>query len=90
MTTNAELLDRTFHAIMTRMVQAGRAPNHTELGAALGLSSDGVRVVLKDLLASGYPGWLDENDNVVTLCPLSNIPNHYRISVDGEQKWFGQ
>ncbi len=41
-------------------------------------------------MESGYPGWVDEDDNIVTICPLSNLPNQYRISVDGEQKWFGQ
>ena len=90
MTTSADLLDRAFHAIMTRMVQTGRAPNYVELGPVLGLDSTEARKVLNDLMATGYPGWLDANDNIVTICPLSNQPNQYRISVDGEQKWFGQ
>ena len=41
-------------------------------------------------MATGYPGWLDEHDTIVTICPLSNQPNQYVISVGGEQKWFGQ
>ena len=90
MTTSADLLDRAFHAIMTRMAQTGRAPNYVELGPVLGLDSTEARKVLNDLMATGYPGWLDENDNIVTICPLSNKPNQYRISADGEQKWFGQ
>ena len=90
MTTSADLLDRAFHAIMTRMAQTGRAPNYVELGPVLGLDSTEARKVLNDLMATGYPGWLDANDNIVTICPLSNKPNQYRISVDGGQKWFGQ
>ena len=90
MTTNADLLDRTFHTIMTRMVETGRAPNHVELEGVLGLDPDEALTALHDLMASGYPGWVDENDKVVTICPLSNQPNQYRITVDGEQKWFGQ
>jgi len=88
--SNTVLLDRAFHAILTRMVETGRAPNHIELGEALGVNPDDARKVLHNLMASGYPGWVDENDNIVTICPLSNHPNQYRISVDGEQKWFGQ
>ncbi len=88
--SSADLLDRAFHTVLTRMVDTGRAPNHMELGEALGLDPNDARTVLHNLMASGYPGWLDQNDNIVTLCPLSNQPNQYRISVDGEQKWFGQ
>jgi hypothetical protein len=89
-TTNAELLDKAFHAIMTRMVETTRAPTHAELGAALGIGRDEALTLLHELMTSGYPAWVDENDNIVTICPLSNQPNQYRISVDGEEKWFGQ
>ncbi len=88
--SNADHLDRAFHTILTRMVDTGLAPNPKELGEALGLDPNDARTVLHNLMSSAYPGWLDENDNIVTLCPLSNQPNQYRISVDGEQKWFGQ
>jgi len=90
MTTRVDLLDRAFHAIISRMVQTGNAPDHIELAAELGLDPGEVPAVLNDIMAAGYPGWLDENDTIVTICPLSNQPNHYRISVDGEQRWFGQ
>jgi len=90
MTTSADLLDKAFHTIMTRMVQTGLAPDYIELSAGLGLDSGKARDVLNDLMATGYPGWLDEQGTIVTICPLSNRPNRYKISVDGEQKWFGQ
>ena len=90
MTTSAELLDRAFHTIMSSMVQTGRAPSHIELDASLGLDPGKAPAVFNDIMASGYPGWLDEHDNIVTICPLSNHPNEYKISVDGEQNWFGQ
>ena len=89
-TSNPDLLDRAFQTILTRMVDTGLAPNLMELGEALGLNPDDARTVLDNLMTSGYPGWVDENHNIVTICPLSNLPNQYRISVDGEQKWFGQ
>ena len=90
MTTSADLLDRAFHAIMTRMVQTGRAPAHDELAAGLGVDAGEARDVLHDIMATGYPGVLDEHHTIVPFCPLSNQPNQYVISVDGEQKWFGQ
>ena len=89
-TTNADLLDRSFHAIMTRMVETAHAPTYQELGVVLGIGLDEALTVLHDLMASVYPAWVDENDTIVTICPLSHQPNQYRISVDGEQKWFGQ
>ena len=79
MTTSADLLDKAFHAIMTRMVQTGRAPDNIELAAGLGLDPGKVRAVLNDIMATGYPGWLDDDDTIVTICPLANHPNEYRI-----------
>ena len=90
MTTDADLLDRAFHAIITRMLQTGRAPNHFDLAAELGVDPGKAGAALTDIMAAGYPGWLDEHDTIVTICPLSNRPNQYKISVDGEQNWFGQ
>ena len=90
MTTSADLLDRAFHTIMISMVHTGRSPNHIELAAELGLEPGKARTVFNDIMATGYPGWLDEHGTIVTIYPLSNRPNQYKISVDGEQKWFGQ
>ena len=90
MTTSAEILDRAFNAIMTGMVQTGRAPSSIELATTLGLDPREARAVFSDIMATGYPGWLDEHENIVTICPFSNRSNQYNISVEGEQKWFGQ
>ena len=90
MTTNSAVLDKAFQFIMTCMVQTGRAPSDIELEAALGLDPGKARAALIDVMSTGHPGWLDEHDSIVTFCPFSNRPNLYEISVDGEQKWFGQ
>lgn len=90
MASSPGLIDKAFQSIMTSMVQTGRALTHVELAAQLGLEPDKARSLFHDIMASGYPGWLDEQDDIVTICPFSNRPNEYSISVNGEQKWFGQ
>ena len=90
MTTSSSLLDQVFQEIMTGMVRTGYAPGYAEVAAELGIAASEALTAFGDIMASGYPGWLDEHDAIATLCPFSNRPNEYRISVDGEQKWFGQ
>jgi hypothetical protein len=89
--SNPTMLDRTFHVIMKRMVESGQAPFYTELAAALGLSVKEGRKVLHDLFSSGIPGWLyPRTDLIVSFAPFNNLPTQYRITIDGQQKWFGQ
>ena len=89
--SNPTMLDRTFHVIMKRMVESGQAPFYTELAAALGLSVEEGRKVLHDLFSSGIPGWLyPRTDLIVSFAPFNNLPTQYRITIDGQQKWFGQ
>lgn len=85
------VLDRTFNFIMRRMVQTGQAPHYTEIAKELGVSMEGGRKALHDLINSGVPGWLyPKTDLIVSMAPFHNLPNQYRITVDGQQKWFGQ
>ena len=90
MTTDSALLDTAFQAIMNGMVHTGSAPDYVRLAGELGMNQVEARLVLRDVFSTGHPGWLDEHDTIVTFCPFSNVPNLYEISVDGEQKWFGQ
>jgi len=85
-------LDKAFHFIMKRMVETGVAPHYTEIAAELGMSVEDGRKTLHDLIAAGIPGaWLAPGtDYIASFAPFSNLPTQYRISVDGEQKWFGQ
>jgi len=85
------VLDKTFHVIMKRMVETGQAPFYTELTAALGLSVEEGRKILHDLFSSGIPGWLyPRTDLIVSFAPFNSLPTQYRITIDGQQKWFGQ
>lgn len=74
-------LDKAFYAIMRSFVETGRAPVSVEEG----------RQLFHDLEATGYSFFLHpETDQIVSVAPFNNLPNQYRISVDGEQKWFAQ
>ena len=84
-------LDETFHIIMKRMVKTGQAPHYTEIAAELGVSPENGRRVLHNLFAAGVPGWLFPNTDLITsFAPFNNLPTQFRITIDGEQKWFGQ
>ena len=91
MTIDAAVLDRVVHSIMTRMVDTGQAPHYGQIALELDVPVEAARQVLHDLMATGHPGWLEHRtDWIVTFCPFSNVPNQYKITVDGQQKWFGQ
>ena len=84
-------LDQAFHFIMGRMVETGQAPFYTEMAAELGLSVPEGRQVLHDLFSAGIPGWLFPNtDYITSFAPFNHLPTQYRITIDGQQKWFGQ
>ena len=84
-------LDRTFHIIMSRMVETGQAPYYTEIAAELGVPVEEGRKTLRELFAAPIPGWLFPNtDLIVSFAPFNNLPTQYRITIDGQQKWFGQ
>ena len=84
-------LDKSFHIVMKRIVETGQAPHYTELAAELGVSPEEGRQALHDLFTSGIPGWLyPGTDYVVSFAPFNHLPTQYRITIDGEQKWYGQ
>jgi hypothetical protein len=40
---------------------------------------------------SGIPAWLHpQTDYLVSFAPFHSLPTQYRISVDGQQRWFAQ
>lgn len=94
-----KVLDRAFSSIMQHFVATGQAPHYTELAKDLGLSMEEGRRVLRDVLEApcpvysggGYPGWFHPGtDYIASFAPFNNLPTQYRITIDGEQKWFAQ
>ena len=85
------LFDRTYNIILTKMVETGQAPHYTELASALGVSMEEGRNILHELFSQGMAAWLfPGTDYITSFAPFNNLPTQYRITIDGQQKWFGQ
>lgn len=84
-------LDRTFHFIMKRLMDTGQAPFYTEIAAELAVSVEEGRKALHDLLRAVPSALVYPNtDLIVSFDPFNNVPNQYRITIEGQQKWFGR
>ena len=89
--SQSTILDRAFHVIMEQMTANGLAPFYTELAAALGTTPEDGRKIQKKLFTAGIAGWLyPDTDHITSFAPFNNLPTQYRISIEGEQKWYGQ
>jgi hypothetical protein len=86
-----KVLDRLFHLILKRMVDTGQAPHYTEIASEMGIPMEEGRGLLRELFAAGVPGWLfPGTDYITSFAPFNHLPTQYRITVEGQQKWFGQ
>ena len=85
-------LNKTFHVTTEWMIATGKASSYTEIAAELGVpATEGQKALRKLFSTFGFPGWLDpKTDTIMSFAPFSNVPNNYRLTIDGEQKWFGQ
>ena len=87
----SKYLTETFNIIIERMIATGQAPNYTEIAAELGVSPSEGRKALRKLFSTlGFPGWFSrKTDEIESFAPFS-ISSNYRLTIEGEQKWFGQ
>jgi hypothetical protein len=85
-------LDRTFRYIMETFIKRGSAPHFTEIAKNFGRRPDEGKRLLHDLIDTKVmPMWLyPGTDLIVSFAPFNNLPTQYRITVDGQQKWYGQ
>ncbi|KJS30566.1 MAG: hypothetical protein VR64_15195 [Desulfatitalea sp. BRH_c12] len=83
-------LNRTHHFIMNTFVKTGHAPHYTEISREFKIQPDSGKNLLHELMNAKLGAmWLHPHtDFIVTFSPFSNLPTQYRISVDGQQKWF--
>jgi len=86
-----DMLGKTYHAILKKMVETGQAPHYTELAKEFGISMEEGRTALHNLFSAGISGWLyPKTDFVVSFAPFNHLPTQFRITIDGQQKWYGQ
>ena len=88
----ANYLDKTFHLIIEKFIATGQAPNHKEIADELGLTvPEGKKILRKLFSPLSFPGWLDpKTDNIASFAPFANSPNRHRVTIENEQKWYGQ
>ena len=88
---DTKVLDNTFHFILKRMVDTGQAPHYTEIAAELGVTPEDGRKTMHTLFESRIHGWLYPNtDLIASFAPFNNQPTQFRVSIEGQQKWFAQ
>jgi hypothetical protein len=92
MDNDMDRLDKAFHFIMETFVRRGYAPHFTELAREFGLAPDDGRALLHEVIDTKVmPMWLyPGTDLMVSFAPFNNLPNQYAITVEKQQKWFGQ
>ena len=71
---------------------ANHISHYSELATALGCNIEEGRQIVHDFAgaASASIRLNPDTDWIATFSPFSLIPTPYRITVDGQQKWFGQ
>lgn len=86
-----EQLDHAYHFVMETFVERGHAPHYTEIAGRFGVRPDEGKRLLHDLMNTGMAMWLyPGTDLIASFAPFNNLPTQYRITVDGQQKWFAQ
>jgi len=85
------LVQRGYNAVVEHFMKTGRAPHYTELAATLGLRPEEARQVQHKAAESSIGCWfVKDTDYIESWAPFSNVPTHHRVTIKGEQKWYGQ
>lgn len=88
--SDLELLDRGYAAVMDRVVETGQAPHYTELARELDVPLPTARELVHELVGV-TPGWVHPGtDHIASFPPFNVQPTQYRVTIDGEQRWFAQ
>ena len=89
---DASLVDKTFQLILRGYVATGGAPHYTEVARGLGCTvEEGRQALLDTMKTPGVAGWLHPGTDIVaSVAPFYSLASQYRITVDGEQKWYAQ
>jgi hypothetical protein len=85
-----ELLDRGYATVMAQIVAAGRAPHYTELARELGIGLAEARALVHELVAV-TPGWVHPGtDHLASFPPFNLQPTQYRVTIEGDDRWYAQ
>lgn len=88
---DADLVQQAYTSTLKHFIQTGRAPHFTELAATMGVSPDEAKDFQRQAAEAAIGSWIShDTDYVGSFAPFSNTPTHYLVTVDGEQKWYGQ
>lgn len=89
--TDTQQLDRTYHFIMETFVKRGFGPHYTEIAHHFGVTPEDGKKLLHELMGLGMAMWLAPGtDLIASFAPFNNQPTQYRITIEGQQKWFAQ
>ena len=89
--TEASLVQRAYTMVLKHFMQTGRAPHYTELAEALGVTTDEANRLQREAAQASVGCWLVEGtDYIESWAPFSNIPTQYLLTIEGQQKWYGQ
>lgn len=84
-------LDQTYHFIMETFIATGHAPHYTDIARRFDLEPEGGKRLLHELMEQGQAMWLHPGTDLISsFAPFNNLPTHYRVTVDGQQRWFAQ
>ncbi|MFX4262100.1 hypothetical protein ACOBQJ_07860 [Pelotomaculum propionicicum] len=87
----AQQKDRTYHYILETFIKRGYAPHYTEIAGEFSVHPEEGKKLLHELMSCNLPVWLyPGTDLIASFAPFNNQPTQYRITVDGQQKWFAQ
>ena len=85
------LVQTTYTTVMQHFIDHGRAPHYTKLATMLGTELPLTKTLLHKAAALGVGCWMvRDTDLVESWAPFHNVPTHYEITIEGEQKWYGQ
>ena len=85
------MVQTTYTTVMQHFIDHGRAPHYTKLAMMLGTDLPHAKALLHQAAKVGVGCWMaHDTDLVESWAPFHNIPTHYQVTINGEQKWYGQ
>jgi hypothetical protein len=85
------LVQKAYTAVVEYFIQTGRAPHYTELADNLALRPEEARDLQHQAADAAVACWfVQDTDSVESWAPFSNVPTHYRVTIEGQQRWYGQ